>query len=270
MPIKAEIILDSVSPNGNRITSFCLTYPRFIHAEVMTHRITSKNCASSRAIPFNKMVEDILKEPASFVWWGKNQPGMQAREELSPENIEVCKKIWLEALDDSIKHANKLAALGLHKQNVNRLLEPWFHMRTILTATELENMLNLRRHKDAQPEFHALADCIYDTMQNSKPNLLNVGEWHLPYIREEEKSLDIELLKKISTARCCRVSYMNHDGSVSPVEKDISLHDTLISGGHMSPLEHAAQCMNDNMFYGNFKGFKQYRKFIPNEDIFKG
>lgn len=270
MPIQAKIIADSINSHGCRLTTFSLIYPRFIHSELMTHRVTSKNAASSRAIPFKRMVEDIRNDPASFVWWGKNQSGMQAREQLSPELIEQCKQIWVDAMEDAIRHATRLNDLGLHKQNVNRLLEPWFHMKTILTATELENFFNLRLHKDAQPEIQALAQQMKLALDSSVPNVLNFREWHLPYVLPEEFNLDIETKKKISTARCCRVSYNNHDGTKTDLEKDIALHDALISGGHMSPLEHQAASMADDRFYGNFKGFKQYRKSIPNEAIFKG
>lgn len=266
--IKAEILLDSVSQTGDRLTTFILTYPRFIHSEIMTHRVFSRNAASSRAIPVKKMLEEVKNNPAMPVYWGKNQSGMQAKEELTGYELDKAKQYWLEARDHAISVVEDLQRIGLHKQIANRILEPWFHMRTILTGTEWENFYGLRRHPDAQPEFKALADAMWDAHQNSKPQLKHFNEWHLPFIRDDEWWMDLELLMKISVARCCRVSYLNLDGSNPDIDKDINLHTKLLESGHMSPFEHAAVCSNDRFFYGNFRGWKQYRKFIANEDVF--
>lgn len=266
--IKAEILLDSVSKSGVRLTTFVLTYPRFIHSEIMTHRVFSRNAASSRAIPVKKMIEDIRKEPAMPVYWGKNQSGMQAKEELDESTKDAAKQIWLDACEGAIANAEKLMALGLHKQIANRILETWFHMRTVVTASEFLNFYGLRRHPDAQPEFKALADCMWNAHEASTPQVKSTGEWHLPFVRDDEWWMDLDLLKKISVARCCRVSYLNLDGTNPDIEKDINLHTKLVESGHMSPFEHAACCTGDRQYYGNFRGWKQYRKYIPNEDVF--
>lgn len=267
--IKAEILLDSkCKETGTRLTTTILTYPRFIHSEVMTHRVLSRNAASSRAIPVKKVIEEVRNNPALPVFWGKNQSGMQAKEELSSEEIAIAKSLWIEAGENAIKSAEKMMAIGLHKQIANRVLEPWFHMRTLVTATEWENFFALRRHKDAQPEFKALADALMVAMENSKPQIKYKHEWHLPFIKTEEWDMSIDTLRKISTARCCRISYLNLDGSSSDPQKDIALHDGLVSSGHMSPLEHAAKTTGNKKFYGNFYSWKQYRKFIVNEDNF--
>lgn len=267
--IKAEILLDSCSKGGKRITTFVLTYPRFIHSELMTHRVFSRNAASSRAIPVKKMIEDIRQEPAMPVFWGRNQSGMQAKEELSGEALDKVKETWIKAGENAIKSAEELIYWGLHKQIANRILEPWFHMRTLVTATEWDNFYALRRHPDAQPEFKALADAMWEAKSKNVPQLKFGDEWHLPFVKTEELKLPLDILKKISVARCCRISYLNLDGSSSDTEKDITLHDNLLKSGHMSPFEHAAVCTNeDETFYGNFKGWKQYRKEIINEENF--
>jgi thymidylate synthase ThyX len=214
------------------------------------------------------MIEDIRKEPAMPVYFGKNQSGMQAKEELSEKDIETVKEIWLNAAENAIRSAEAMVAVGLHKQIANRVLEPWFHMRTIVTATEWDNFYALRRHPDAQPEFKALADAMWEAKSNNVPQLKFNGEWHLPFVKPEESTMDLEILKKISVARCCRISYLNLDGSSSSVEKDISLHDSLLQSGHMSPFEHAAMLVNDGQFYGNFRTWKQYRKEFSNEENF--
>lgn len=261
--IEAKIVADSINPIGDRITTFICTYPRFIHSEVMTHRMFSRNAASSRAIPVNKMIERIIAEPARPVYWGKNQKGMQANEEI--ENINAAIEVWDGAMRLAVNQAKKLLDLGVHKQIANRLLEPFAHMTTLITATDYGNFFNLRAHPDAQPEFQKLAFLTLETYKNNTPNTLAVGEWHLPFADKyitEWLTLDQKL--KITTARAARVSYLNFEGDIDH-EKDYQLHDQLKSSGHWSPFEHAAQSTDTSVYYGNFKGWRQYRKtFSPN------
>ena len=202
--IHAKILLDSVNPAGDRITSWVLTYPRFFHSELMTHRCFSRNAASSRAIPVKKMIEEVKNSAAMPIFWGKNQSGMQAKEELDdivkdkqifvspvgnsvdPTKLAVtakhaAKHEWLAARDSAIKHAEKMLELGLHKQIANRILEPFMHMTVILTGTEFENFFALRAHPDAQPEFQDLAYKMLQMYQDNSPNKLKEGEWHIPF-----------------------------------------------------------------------------------------
>jgi thymidylate synthase ThyX len=267
MPYKANILLDSIGENGKRITTWELSYPRFVHAELMTHRVFSRNSSSSRAIPVNKMLERIVNDPATPVWWGKNQAGMQAREELTGEVLEAVQKIWLEARDLMVQKASELNNLGLHKQIANRLTEPWMFITVILTATEFDNWFKLRCHPDAQPEIKYLADMMFSAYQANCPQKLHYGEWHIPMLKAEESELSIDEKLAISTARCARVSYMNHDGTNSNVEKDKGLHDSLASSGHWSPFEHCAQNVTQGDYKGsNFFGWNQYRKRFSGED----
>ena len=135
MPITAEIVADSISPRGKRITSVKLCYPRFIHAELMTHRVFSRNASSSRAIPVKRMIAYLRSTPAMPVFWGSNQAGMQAGEELAPGDIEACRMVWLAGMQSAIATAQRLMDLGLHKQIANRVLEPWAHINVLVTAT---------------------------------------------------------------------------------------------------------------------------------------
>lgn len=200
MPIKAEIIADSINIKGNRLTTFILEYPRFIHAEFMTHRMFSKNAASSRAIPIEKMIQQVQDNPAMPEFWGKNKSGMQANEELSdspsvticltPNNKlsesetisekEAAKRIWINARNSAIDFVRSMNLLGVHKQIANRILEPWFHIRIICSATEYENFFALRAHVDAQPEIRVLAERMLEAYNNSIPKVLQPGEWHIP------------------------------------------------------------------------------------------
>lgn len=266
MTIAAKVVLDSISPTGVRILTFELTYPRFIHAEFMTHRVFSRNAASSRAIPVKTMIANISAEPAGPIYWGENKPGMQAGEEI--KDVEAAKAIWLESAKLACAQAEKMLELNVHKQVVNRLTEPFMHMKTLVTATEWDNWFVLRDHSDAQPEIRELAIQMRLAMDASTPQTLELGQWHLPYVKENEGNLDQSTLLKISTARCARVSFLTHDGKTPDVEKDIALFDRLITSKpiHASPAEHqATPAYSSTAFSGNFRGWQQHRKLIESE-----
>ncbi len=270
--ITSRIVEDSISDFGFRITTLSLVYPRFIHSEVMTHRICSKNAASSRAIPVLKMLEDVSNNPAMPVFWGKNQKGMEAEEELSEADQVLAKALWLQLRDVAVLTCRRLAELGLHKQTTNRLIEPWQHMSTVMTSTEWENMKNLRFHRKAQPEFKSLMGTMIDALDGSKPVRRSKGEWHLPYVQPVERAaiLDVHKKIKLSVARCARVSYKTHEGEIDPV-KDAIRYWELLSSGHMSPFEHQATPLSSPRIRtsGNFTGWLQYRKLIPGESVFR-
>jgi thymidylate synthase ThyX len=266
--IEAKIVADSITVDGNRIISYILTYPRFIHSELMTHRMFSRNAASSRAIPIEKMIDRILNEPAGPVYWGKNQKGMQAGEELTSVEIEKAIKIWIASSKRQVKYARLLSKLGVHKQIANRLLEPFAHMTTLVTSTEWGNFFNLRAHPEAQPEFQELAYEMLELHVDHQPALKKPGEWHLPFADKYiSEGLSEEELLKITTARAARTSYMNFEGNIEH-EKDYDLHDKLMLSGHWSPFEHPAQApeKGDCKFYGNFRGWIPYRKRFISEN----
>jgi len=263
--INAEIICDSewqVSPNTKktRLITFVLKYPRFIHGEVMTHRSFSRNAASSRAIPVRKMLRDVIKNPVVPVEFGRNRSGMQAGESLPPFKAMLARRLWLSARYPAVVAAWTLSKLGLHKQHVNRIVEPWQWMTTIVTCTEeaFNAFLVLRDHKDAQPEIQELARKMKAAVKSSFVNRRN---YHLPFIKIEEVLLALSAsdinktidempystfwrLAQLSAARCCRVSYNNVDGSSSTIEDDIRLFEKLITHDplHASPFEHQAFC----------------------------
>lgn len=268
--IKATIIKDSISENGIRLTTIELQQWRPLLAEFNTHRMFSRNSASSRAIPVKTMLKNILKAPFEPVVWGKNVSGMQAKEELTGYNLILAKFLWKFACYSNVAFAYLLNKVGLHKQWANRIVEPWQVTNTIVTATEWDNFIQLRCHSDAQPEIELLANNIRDALKESKPELLLEGGWHLPYVTEDEynnEKYSIDDLIKISVARCARVSYNNHDGTKTTLEQDIKLYDRLVGSfpQHMSPSEHQATPAKDKKFYKNFKGWKQHRSFIEHK-----
>ena len=281
--ISAKVICDSISPSRVRLTTLELQYHRFVHSEMMTHRMFSRNASSSRAIPVKRMIKQVAENPAMPIHWGKNQAGMQAREEI--ECPTLAQDVWKYASELAVDRAYELKDLDTHKQIVNRILEPFQWISVVVTATEWDNFFKLRLHKDAQPEIQELARCMKTAMDESIPVELHPGEWHLPYVdlADFDDSGDpITEALKCSAARCARISFLNHDNSTPNIEKDIALADKLLEAGHMSPWEHIATPMEfakdtfelawengvtqkdrDNNFWsGNFRGFLQYRKLL--------
>jgi hypothetical protein len=275
---RVRILRDSVGPNGVRLTTWELTYPRFVHAELMTHRLFSRNSASSRAIPTKKLMQQIRREPACPVWWGKNQSGMQAREELRGWKLWLVQRVWLSARWGALFVAWLLTKLGFHKQIANRLLEPWMFITVIVTATEWDNWYRLRCHPDAQPEIGWVAKEMKRQYDAHVPRVLKAGEWHLPLVDLDCDDPDnFYDLKEVSAGRCARVSYLTHDGK-RDLSEDEALAAKLMSSQHWSPFEHVAQalpkasCSNPNhdlpqcstalKWSGNLRGWLQYRETV--------
>jgi thymidylate synthase ThyX len=277
--ISATILKDSVSPEGVRLMTMELVYPRFIHSEFMTHRVLSKNAASSRAIPWKRMKQMLRDNPAVPASWRMHQSGMQGFEVASLETIEKAQAIWLAAMESAIGLADQMDALGLHKQVVNRMVEPWVHMKTVVTGVYWDNFLGLRDHKMADPTIDVLAKAVREAVNASTPTLLEEGEWHLPYISAEDlTTLGLENAKKVSAARCARTSYNNMSGKLSSLDEDIALHDRLLVDQpiHASPAEHQAtpDRRNDSTGrwvhpdkHGNLHGWIQYRKTLAGENM---
>jgi hypothetical protein len=279
LTITAKVIEHSINEYGNELLTVECRYPRFIHAEVMTHRAFSRNAASSRAIPVKKMLHDIKKDMAIPIFWGKNQSGMQAKEQLTGWRLFLAKSIWIASGHVACWFAWLFIQVGLHKQIANRILEPWSHITLLISATEWYNFFGLRLHKDAQPEIQALARAIWEEKQLSFPRLLQADEWHLPYTKQEilATGQHLEDLKKISSARCASTSYKTVDGKEMTLDRALVLGEKLFASEplHASPAEHQStpdRKKEDGTWerpdlHGNFTGFIQYRKTLPNETI---
>jgi thymidylate synthase ThyX len=282
LAFETKILADSESPAGHRLTTFEVTFPRFILAEFNTHRVFSRNSASSRAIPVTKQLRRVIEEPFIPEEFGSNQPGMQAGPTLSGDSLIRAEAEWLGARDDAVRRVLALVAkpgltqadrplldliaeieelnrakkrpddwLNVHKQVANRLLEPFMWHTVIVTATEWDNFWNLRAHPDAQPEIRRVAEDMRALWEGSAPVRIEVGDWHLPLISEadrqspEAESSDDDLyLVKVSAGRCARVSYLTHAGE-RDLDADVLLHDRLLESGHMSPMEHPAEPLAD-------------------------
>lgn len=295
--ISAKIIADSIGENAPRLTTLLLRYPRCIHSELMTHRTFSRNASSSRAIPVERLIQDILDDPFVPLHWGKNQKGMQAHEECHeevffdvPELKGACgysrEIAWLGHMKVAVETARAFSNSGYHKQIVNRLLEPWSHINVLVTATQWSNFLALRDHKDAEPHIQILAKQVRKAMNESKPHELSRNGWHLPFIeyddavavfkRREELVEDGEDLNwplaRLSAARCARTSYLTYEGKRPTIDEDMTLFKRLMGGKpiHASPVEHQAWltsnfCTNKKLS-GNFAtGWGQFRKTFEGE-----
>jgi thymidylate synthase ThyX len=261
MGYSARVLLDSVSPAGVRLTTLEVTFPRFVLAEFNTHRVLSRNSASSRAIPTGKLIDRMLNDPVVPLEWGRNQAGMSADDVVTEEEAAEAERVWLQARDAAVEHARRLLDLKIHKQELNRVLEPFLWHTVIVTATEWENFFHLRCAANAQPEIRKAAMGMRDAIEASVPRKVEAGGWHLPLVQDDERALDIEVQKKISAARCARVSYLTHEGK-REIEKDLELHDRLKSDRHLSPFEHVATPAGDAAFHANFRGWLQMRHEI--------
>lgn len=314
----AVIVADSISPLGIRLTTFQLRYWRPIHSELMTHRVLSRNAGSSRARPSEAIIEQVQNEPWGPIHWGLNQPGMQAHQQLTGDDLTHAKGLWTLGATHAALTAQMLLDRNVHKQVVNRLLEPFTYIDVLVTATDYNNWFALRDHPDAQPEIRELAQLMRAEYNRCIPHEIHMGEWHLPYITDDDWEAagkhcqigritrdmpsyneKLNIVRKISVARCARVSYKAFDGTVAPIAKDLALFEQLLVSQplHASPAEH--QATPDDMqwiqriavgdpanlddddenllstdqewinpeLHGNFTGWQQYRKMLPNEFV---
>lgn len=278
--ITAKVIQSSLHARYNKeIVTFELVYPRYIHAEVMTHRVFSRNAASSRAIPIKKVIELVEDDPVNPIWT-YNQAGMQGKEVQDLHLIAEANRIWFSARDAAVAHAKQLDALGLHKQNVNRLLEPFQLIKVIITATEWNNFYALRCHEDAQPEIRQLAAAMFHAHSKAIPMELMPGEWHVPYVERKRDGngqmvyldvngihLTVEEAQKVSSSCCAQVSYRLLDESLS---KAMDIYQRLVLSRpiHASPFEHQATPQADpEQDTRNFRKWVPYRTLIPMETV---
>ena len=286
MTISAEIICDSISPKGKRITTFILRYPRWLHPELMTHRAFSRNSSSSRAIPIRKLAESILEDVSCPIVFRSNRAGMQGGEPLPPWKQAACRVVWRIGALVAVTLARTLANLGAAKETANRLQESYGHISVVLTATEFSNWFALRCHKMAQPEIQKLANGMWELYQANKPRPVLIGQWHLPFVSQAEISHHFSTLGeaavgsfnrdhwmpliKRSVARCARVSYLNHMNEVPTEDEDLKLYDRLVGSQpiHASPAEHQASPFREaEIPSGNFVGWLQFRKTLEGENV---
>lgn len=290
MEISAIIIKDSKNEFGNRITTFLLTFPRIILAEKNTHRVLSRNSASSRAIPFRTMAKNVQETPFIPIRWMKEHTGMQGTEYFVDEYIDGNNQVlnlqdeWLRAKESAIRHATNLSLMGLSKQICNRLLEPFMWHTVIATATDWENFFALRAHEAAEIHIQDLAYKMLDEYNKSEPQQLVAGQWHIPFQELIDPTIiEWEIMAQVSAGICAGISYGRIKDKIDPLDM-IDLYQSLVQRPyegkrgirsatdpiHASPTEHQAQAMRQAQIThygsGNFKGFIQFRKMLQGEN----
>lgn len=276
--MKAQVIADSVSTDGIRLTTMQLRYWRPIHSELMTHRVFSRNARSSRAVP----VTVLLSEDIYLPHFMQNKRGMQSTDEVDDQLRLRWEQEWISLAQTTRDYVAKWGEEGMHKQWANRPLEWFGWIDVLVTSTDWQNFWDLRCHRDAQPDFKFLAELMRTAYEESLPKHLRLDEWHLPYITDEEiKTLPLEELQRVSSARCARLSYKPFDGN-STYEAELKRYDLLVGSApvHASPTEHIAtpdfkvtfevgkskiHGWANESSHGNFHGWRQFRKSIPNE-----
>jgi Predicted alternative thymidylate synthase len=277
-PYEVEVVQDSISQEGIRLPSVRLKYWRPIHSEVMTHRVFSRLARSSRAVP----TITLLNEDPFMPDFKQNRPGMQATEEMSEHARKELEQTWYDLARYTQQEVARMHDLGGHKQWVNRPLEWFGFIHVLITSTDWENFFVLRRSRFAQPELEIIANLVHEALAKSTPKLLKPGEWHLPFVSDELlDQCGIEVARKVSAARCARISYKTFDGSdPTDLDREIDRYRRLIqeTPPHASPVEHQATpdewlpkvnfgegAWNTPHLHGNFRGWVQHRKLIPGE-----
>lgn len=283
----ADVIADSLNDvTGNRITTFRVVMPRVVLAEIVTHRImfiddthdaalvreaydldiphpTSRNTASSRAVPINRMLEKVTKDPFIPIF-RTAQKGMTSGVPVDDDAQRDSEADWAMMMDACRKGVQRLSDRGIEKGQANRPLEWFSWIEMLITGTEWNNFFLLRDHPAAQGEMRETAQTMKEALNGSIPNILQPGEWHLPYI-EPISALVFDGLRNArrSAARCARVSYRSLvTGKPSTLEEDVALYERLCGGNpkHLSPTEHQAVALPEATRAGNLVGWNSLRK----------
>lgn len=279
MSYACTVLADSMSPWGHRLLTVEVTFPRFILAEVNTHRDFSRNSASSRAIPPEHIIKRVIEEPFVPAQFNTRVKGMGVGDPLSVEKQAQAESQWLYSRLAAIRFAEELLTLDVDKSRINRLLEPYMWHTAIISSTQWDNFFALRDHPAAQPEFRTLAGLMLDTMRASEPRSFIEGWWHLPLCTEDEIGACVhgttnwEYMAMVSAGRCARVSF-DKQGEYEPIEDSHARAMKLKKSGHLSPMEHPATPLKPDEHgpdwqsrstVSNFVGWKQLRKTIPDE-----
>ena len=282
--ISVRVLAHSVTNHGTELISFLTRAPKFIDAELRTHRQLSQNSSSSRAKPVDKVAGDDYYVPTDI---RKAQSGMQGYEPVCRLQADMFRRDVR-----FLRHSAEAVAYSwsdeVHKQHVNRYLEAWAWQDKVITATELDNFFKLRTADDVQPETQQLALLMLKAREESTPSR---SRYHHPFLSIDERSslfksgYSWEDALAVSAARCARTSYSNHDGSTTIVTEDLALAEWLIENKHLTPFEHQATPMDKEywntrydivhsqdgvthgdkygyLWSGNFRGWVQNRQVL--------
>lgn len=228
----------------------------FFANSIVVHNCFSRNASSSRATPIAVTCAEVENDPVFFDSIGLNQPGMVAGAEIPDDQKELFKKEWIELgqyVASKVRDWN--SRFHIHKQVLNRALEPWLRIRVILTSTAWENFFKLRLAPDAKPEMRNLALAM---QQAREASFVNESEYHTPYWDSPfEKDDFYTRVAPSCVARCARVSYLKHDRTAPTLKEDMELYRRLYNSGHCSPFEHVAIAHEGR--FANFDGWESLR-----------
>lgn len=237
---KSNLPSEVTSPHPYRLTTMLVTEPLMIHPEHLRHRSFSYSVASSRAIPITKLIEQALTDPVIPVYWGKNQKGMVATEELTDRQQGKAKRIWLKGRDRAVETARALSdfaydsgegstnpqdyGVGVHKQISNRVLAPYLFTTVLVTGTDQawSNFFFLRCHPAAQPEMQHTAELMRDAYNASTPVVVRAGEWHLPFIQPQDREEALWKAKAPATSSDAGEGYVSYLDNVADLLKQVS------------------------------------------------
>lgn len=267
MDIKAKVIEDSIVSSWHtpsfRLVTMEVRMPRCILAELNTHRVFSRNSASSRAIPLPRFRQAIVDSPYYPDAWLAAQKGMTGGDELSQQSTAQVKQ----SLQDLFVHSQRahvdLQNLGVCKQQANRFLEPWMYTTVLVSSSLWANFFTLRCNPAADPAMQATADAMLKAFCESVPKPLKFGEWHLPYYTSDLFALSPENQRMVCAMRCARVSYTSSIVTGTDPMTDLARAHDLAQAGHWSPFEHVATPLADLAEQeGNFIGWRQFRHVL--------
>lgn len=245
-----RVILLKSSKNvetGTVFRTFLVRFPKILLAELNTHRMLVRNCGSSRAIPTKTFIKNIAKDPYIPMFTALRAGMTGAKLDKDDWRLKAANMLWATSRFCSVTVSKVYHKLGIHKQNANRVLEPYTYVDLVLSGTEWDNLLHLRCAEDAQPDFKVIADKIKQLIQTDNPSLLRPGEWHIPFMDDFYQLLSLDDNIKVAIARIARVSYMRHGSTDIELQKDIKLATDLVGSGHLSPLEHVAMCVPSHL-----------------------
>lgn len=259
--MRVKILADSINPNSDRITTFLIDIPKPLLGEVARHRVFSLNAASSRAIPIDRVIEQVTDDPWIPIFT-KSQRGMGGKEFTDEEEISHIQAEWLVARDNAVTQAVYLKEMDVAKEIVNRLIEPWQIVPVIITGTTFDNFFNLRCAESAQADLRIIAEEMRKQYGESEPKRVEWGDYHIPFSEKdvEEIATSRELFDEldVSVSKCAAISYSNHTKD-EPIEKHIQRTERLLKMRHLSPFEHQA-CSRLGE-HANLKGWQSYRNF---------
>lgn len=250
--MEVRVLLDSINPHtGVRLTTLHCVYPQFIHQQVLTHRVFSRNSSSLRAISFERANNEF---ELVYPTWTLEKKGMQGEVLVDDGKKDQATNILNQMHFDVSHWCNKLEKLGIHHQDINNYLRPFQNIHTVLSSTDWNNFFEQRLHETTKPDMQELAHRIKNELDNSTPLTRGL---HIPLV---EDLLELDFLKSeaclISAARLARISYFKW---FDDPQKDLELAKKLLANKHLSPFEHIAFAQEDSNYYANFRSWKQLR-----------